>query len=185
MNNGTLSIIALGFFVLKALSETPKASKMEKREGAPLDQGILSNVINSRLDDFISDEYGISFKYPASWNKNPRYENKYEGKSGFFEISGFEGNENNIDAAVQEQINEPYLPYGTNPTVRRLTVDGQPAREIIPSEDQGTLITDRDAALVVQYKTPIMINGVSYPYLIIWTTRDNLPLIIRSLKFNQ
>lgn len=185
MNYETLAIIGAGLLALQASSTTPKSNKMNKREGAPLEEGPLSNIINSRLNDFISDEYGISFKYPASWNKNPRYENKYEGASGFFEVSGFEGASNNIDEAVQEQINEPYLPYGTNPTIRRLTIDGQPAREIIPSEDQGELITDRDVALVVQYRTPIIINGVPYQYLIIWTTRDNLPLIIRSLKFIQ
>lgn len=178
-----ISTIGLGLLALKALSSTPKVSKSDKREGAPSEQSNLANIINARLDDFISDNYGITFKYPASWNKNPRYDNKYEGVSGFFEVGGFEGNSNNIDAAVNEQINEAYKPYGTNPTVRKLTVDGQPAREIIPSEDQGALITDRDAALVVQYKTPIIINGVPYQYLIIWTTRDNLPLIIRSLKF--
>ena len=140
---------------------------------------------NARLDDFISDDYGITFKYPASWNKNPRYDNKYEGASGFFEVAGFEGNGNNIDSAVQEQINESYKPYGTNPMVRKLTIDGQPAREIIPSEDQGELITDRDAALVVQYKKPMIINGVPYQYVIIWTNRENLPLVIRTFKFIQ
>ncbi len=180
-----ISTIGLGLLVLKALTSSPKVSKSDKRESEFLDQGSISNMGNARLDDFISDDYGITFKYPASWNKNPRYDNKYEGASGFFEVAGFEGNGNNIDSAVQEQINESYKPYGTNPMVRKLTIDGQPAREIIPSEDQGELITDRDAALVVQYKKPMIINGVPYQYVIIWTNRENLPLVIRTFKFIQ
>lgn len=183
MNYKIISAIGLGTFALKHLSGGTLVNKNEQREGTPSEQMPATNIFESKLDDYISDEYGVTFKYPSSWNKNPRYENKYEGRSGFFEVSGFEGNGNNIDAAVQEQINEPYMPYGSNPTIRRLTVDGQPAREIIPSEDQGKLISDRDVALVVQYKTPIIVEGTSYPYLIIWTNRENLPLITRSLRF--
>ena len=154
--------------------------KKGKREGTPIEP--ISNIISSHLSDYISNEYGVSFKYPSSWHKNPRYENKYEGTSGFFEVSGFEGNINNIDAAVEEQIREPYMPYGSNPTVKKLVIDGQPAREIIPSPDQGKIITDKDVALVVQYKKPITVDGVEFPYLIIWTTKENLPLIKRTLK---
>lgn len=183
MNYKLISVIGLSAFALRSL--TSPLGEHGQREGVPNEQTPLTNIFEPRLDDYISDEYGVTFKYPSSWNKNPRYENKYEGTSGFFEVSGFEGNDNNIDSAVAEQINEPYKPYGSNPTVRKLTVDGQPAREIIPSDDQGEIITDRDIALVVQYKMPIMVEGIRYPYLIIWTNRENLPLIIKSLKFIQ
>lgn len=185
MDYKSVSKIGLGLLALRSLYTSSEKSHMYQREGAPANQTGLENVVDAGLNDYVSDEYGITFKYPASWSKNPRYEDKYEGRSGFFEVSGFEGNANDIDAAVQDQINEPNMPYGSNPTVRRLVVDGQPAREIISSDDQADIITDRDIALVVQYKTPVTVDGVQYPYLIIWTDRQNLPLIIRSLKFIQ
>ncbi|WP_054740043.1 hypothetical protein [Cellulosilyticum ruminicola] len=185
MEYDRISTIGLCLLALKTLTSSPKVSKHDKRESEFLDQGMISNMSNARLDNFISEDYGVIFKYPASWNKNPRYDNKYEGIGGFFEVAGFEGNSNNIDSAIQEQINEAYKPYGSNPMVRKLTIDGQPAREIIPSEDQGTLIKDREAALVVQYKNPMIINGVPYQYIIIWTNRENLPLIIKTFKFMQ
>ncbi len=181
MNYKMISAIGIGALAFTSLS----GNFIGRREGAPKEQEPFANMLESNLDDYISDAFGITFKYPASWNKNPRYEDKYEGKSGFFEVSGYESNKDNIDSAVQEEIDEPYMPYGSKPTIKKLIVDGQPAREIIPSADQGDIITDRDTALVVQYKTPVTVEGKTYPYLIIWTNKDNLPLIIRSLKFIQ
>lgn len=135
------------------------------------------------LNEFVSNRYKISFKYPRSWKMNPRYEEKYEGTSGFFEVGDFAGQGENIDEAVNAQIHEAYQPYGSNPIVRRFTVDGQPARVIYPSADQPDFYKDRDAAIVVQYPNPVTVEGKPYDYVVIWTTREYVPLIMSTLKF--
>ena len=135
------------------------------------------------LSEFMSNKYKIEFKYPRSWAKNPRYEDKYEGASGFFEVGDFTGVGENIDEAVQAEINEANKPYGSNPTVRRFIVDGQPARVIYPSEDQSSFYKDRDVAIVVQYPEPIEIEGRLYDYVVIWVSREYVPLILSTLKF--
>ena len=135
------------------------------------------------LSEFVSNKYKISFKYPSSWTVNPRYEDKYEGKSGFFEVGDFDGQGDNIDAAVESQIKEDYKPYGSNPTVRRFIVDGPPARVIYPSADQPDFFIDREAAIVVQYPKDTVINGKDNDYVVIWTSRDYVPLIVSTLKF--
>ena len=135
------------------------------------------------LDEFVSRKYQISFKYPRAWRKNPRYEDKYEGETGYFEVGDFESDNENIDEAVQEQVDEDYKPYGENPTIRRFVVDGQPARVIYPSEDQPDFFKDRDAAIVVQYPQPITVDGDTYRYVVIWATPQYIPLIISTFKF--
>ncbi|MBE6022166.1 MAG: hypothetical protein E7231_02885 [Cellulosilyticum sp.] len=135
------------------------------------------------LDEFESRKYKVRFRYPATWRKNPRYEDKYEGESGFFEVGAFEGTGDNIDEAVQSQINEDYKPYGTNPIVRRFVVDGQPARVIYSSEDQPDFYNDRDVAIVVQYPRPVQDEDKSYDYVVIWTLPEYVPLIISTLRF--
>lgn len=135
------------------------------------------------LDEFESKKYKIKFKYPKSWTKNPRYEDKYEGESGFFEVGDFAGVGENIDEAVNTQINEYYKPYGTNPTIRKFIVDNEPARVIYPSEDQADFYKDREAALVVKYPEPVIIDGTTFDYVVIWATKAYIPLIINTLRF--
>ena len=135
------------------------------------------------LNEFVSIRYRVSFKYPKGWQKNPRYEDKYEGSTGFFEVGDFAGVGEDIDAAVNEQINEYYKPYGSNPTVRSFIVDGQPARVIYPSEDQPDFYKDREVAIVIQYPEPITIEGREYSYVVVWVTREYAPLIINTFKF--
>lgn len=154
-------------------------------------ENITGNAQNSNesivpgmvLNEFVSNKYKISFKYPKSWRKNPRYEDKYEGENGFFEISDFTGIGKNIDEAVKEEINEIYKPYGNNPTIRKFIVDGQPARVIYPSGDQSQFYKDRETAIVVEYPEPIVINGQKYDYVVIWANREFVPLIISTFKF--
>ena len=185
MHYGLISLLGLGTLALKNVS---KPSTSLVRADAPMNtaSNTMTNEMNdSNLQNYVNDTYQISFKYPKEWRQNPRYENKYEGKSGFFEIGDYEFIGGNIDEAVQRQVNEDYKPYGLTPTITKVVVDGEPAREIISSADQGDLIQDRDAALVIQYKKPILIGDKSYQYLVIWTTKENLPLIASTFKFTS
>jgi len=137
------------------------------------------------LNEFVSAKYRIGFRYPKSWNKNPRYPDKYEGETGFFEVGDFAGTGENIDAAVKEQVDEYYKPYGSNPTIRNFIVDGQPARVIYPSADQSEFYKDRDVAIVVKYPEPITVEDKKYSYVVIWVTKEYAPLIISTLRFVQ
>ena len=198
MDKMEASVLGIGIFAVAKLfnnvinqDNNSGIGSMMREEAAEIEN--LSNQVsggNSQtmepgipLSEFVSNKYKISFKYPSSWTVNPRYEDKYEGKSGFFEVGDFDGQGDNIDAAVESQIKEDYKPYGSNPTVRRFIVDGQPARVIYPSADQPDFFIDREAAIVVQYPKDTVINGKDYDYVVIWTSRDYVPLIVSTLKF--
>lgn len=184
MDKIDVSLIGLGIIVATQLvgSLTHNKANDEKLIREEMQQQQEFILPGIALNEFVSARYKVGFKYPKSWNKNPRYEDKYEGETGFFEVGAFEG-PNDIDAAVKEQINEYYKPYGSNPTVRSFIVDGQPARVIYPSEDQPEFYKDRDAAIVVKYPEPIAIDGQKFDYVIIWVTKDYVPLIISTFQF--
>lgn len=198
MDKMEASVLGIGIFAVAKLFNSTISQdshsgigSMMREEAAEIEN--LSSQVSSGnsqtmepgipLSEFVSNKYKISFKYPSSWTVNPRYEDKYEGKSGFFEVGDFDGQGDNIDAAVESQIKEDYKPYGSNPTVRRFIVDGQPARVIYPSADQPDFFIDREAAIVVQYPKDTVINGKDYDYVVIWTSRDYVPLIVSTLKF--
>lgn len=131
---------------------------------------------------FKSNSYKISFKYPATWIKNTAYKERYEGDSGYFELGEIEAPGKNLDEVVRQEIKSPFKPYGTNPTVTDVTLDGEPAKLIIPSGDQATCF-DKETALIVKNKAPIMVDGEPYDYLMIWADQNHVDEMIASFKF--
>lgn len=197
MDKKEASMLGIGIITaIKAVNDLLNKDNNHMRElmrSEAEDIANISNGMNSNsnenvipgiaLSEFVSSKYKISFKYPRGWTKNPRYEDKYEGKNGYFEVSDFSGVGENIDEAVNMQVKEEYKPYGSNPIIRKFVVDGQPARVIYPSQDQPQFFKDRDTAIVIQYPKPITVNGGKYDYAVIWTTREFAPLIISTFKF--
>lgn len=183
MDKLSLSLIGIGVLGLSQyLSGFNIEGKAVNRE-AKEEQDMEYTMPGIALDEFVSKRYGIEFKYPKSWSKNPRYEDKYEGASGFFEVGDFAGVGETIDEAVKMQIDESYRPYGSNPVVRSFTVDGEPARVIYPSKDQSAFYNDRETAIVVKYPKPREIDGVLYDYVVIWVSKEYVPLILSTFKF--
>lgn len=188
MDKLQMSLIGAGLLSLSQLinsSNLTVNSCRNNTEGEQTGNVPFSMQPGMELSDFTSNKYNISFKYPKEWSKNPRYEDKYEGTNGFFEVGDFSGIGDTIDAAVKDQIDEDYKPYGSNPVVRSFVVDGEPARVIYPSSDQQAFYRDRDIAIVVQYPRPIMVDGQQYDYVVIWTNRENVSLILSTLKFTS
>lgn len=181
MDKLKMSLLGMGFLGLSQLVKNNKNEDKYVRLAEEIDQ-ITPGIL---LNNFTSNEYRVSFKYPKGWMKNPRYENKYEGESGFFEVDDLAGTGENIDEVVQQQINEPYKPYGTDPIVRSFVVDGQPARVIYPSKDQQAFFIDKDTAIIVKYPVPITIDDKQYDYVVIWVSKEYVPLILSTLKFNE
>lgn len=185
MDKINVSLIGLGVIAATQLFGNLTHHKINeegfKREEMQQQQEFI--IPGIALNEFVSERYGVAFKYPRGWAKNPRYEDKFEGPTGFFEIGDFSGTGEDIDAAVNEQINEYYKPYGSNPTTRNFIIDGEPARVIYPSADQPDFYKDREVAIVVKYPEPITIEGKEYSYVVIWVTKEYAPLIISTLKF--
>ena len=86
MNPKTMSVLGLGALAASSLFRN---NRVDAKPEFTI-PGILVNT-------FVSEKYKVSFDYPKTWVKNPRYEDKYEGVTGFFEVSDFSGIGENID----------------------------------------------------------------------------------------
>lgn len=145
-------------------------------------EGAYRGEQESGMKNFRSPLYEVTFKYPSNWSKNPNYEERYDGPGGFFEVDNLESFGRPIDRVVEQEINTPIKPYGRNPQVISLELDGQPARLIVPSEDQQKIF-DREVALIVQDKKPISQSQDIYDYTVIWTDQANIQNILDTFKF--
>ena len=127
--------------------------------------------------------YGVNLRYPPEWQPVGGLSfDRYEGESGFFSISaGGEGNVS-IDELAKSEANNSKKPYGSEPYIQTLAVDGQDARLILPSLDQSPSMHGQ-AVLIAKYPTPKMIGPATYKYLVFWADRANIQDIASSLTF--
>lgn len=132
--------------------------------------------------EYISEEYDISLRYPSGWKLNPNYIERYEGEDGFFQVGAINGENMSIDEVTNNDAFHKLRPYGTEPTIKELTIDGQDARLILPSDDQPEDMHNQ-AGLIVKYPQAVNIDGSSYNYLILWADKDHIELIGNTLSF--
>ncbi len=143
---------------------------------------IQSFLYNPTWETYYNKTYKISLKYPAEWKLNPKYFNKYEGKDGFFQISASSGKDLSIDEIVKFETNHLLKPYGSEPKIKNLKIQGFEARLIIPSNDQlGEL--NNQAALIATYPKPIIINDTTYYYFVLWADKNHIEEISKTIEF--
>lgn len=151
-------------------------------QGSPNEMTYTRGEQEAAYKDFTSPLYNITFKYPADWTKNPNYEERYDGPNGFFEVAELESFGRPIDQVVKREIDIPIKPYGTNPEVKAIELDGEPARIIMPSPDQQKVF-EREVAIIIKNKKPVEENSGTYDYTVIWTNKENVQKILDTFKF--
>ncbi|CAM3990878.1 peptidase M56 [Paenibacillus alkaliterrae] len=123
--------------------------------------------------------YRVSFPYPANWRKVT--EERYEGTDGFFQISAI-SSEGQIDEVCRTEAFHPLRPYGSTPRIVMTHIHYQEACFIFPSDDQPMELRNQ-AALIVMYPRPVLIQGTFYNYFILWADHQHIVPLARGLTF--
>ncbi len=124
--------------------------------------------------------YKISLYYPKDW-ESINVE-RYEGEDGFFQIGAISGKDLSIDQIADDNAFHKLKPYGDDPQINELEIDGQEARLIYPSADQPEEMQNQ-AALIVNHPTGMKIDNNIYYYIILWADKDHIEQIGRNLTF--
>lgn len=127
--------------------------------------------------------YGMNLQFPSGWQPARGYEyDRYEGTDGFFGVMAGGTADITIDEMVENKVNHTLKPYGTSPSVRSLTIDGQEARMIMPDIDQDPSMV-REAALIVRYPVPVELGADSYKYLVFIADMNHIENMANSITF--
>ncbi|MCF7754145.1 hypothetical protein KQ941_06815 [Paenibacillus xylanexedens] len=129
---------------------------------------------------YLNQVYKISFYYPRSWHKVT--EERFEGADGFFQISAI-SSEEGIHEVCRAEAFHMLKPYGANPRIFPAVIQAQEACFIFPSEDQPVEMRNQ-AALIVKYPAPVVIQGNTYSYFILWADQNHLISLGKTLTFN-
>lgn len=125
--------------------------------------------------------YKVKFSYPSHWQKVN--ELRFEGTDGFFQISAI-SSEENMDEVCHGEAFHQLLPYGSMPRIVNSQIQNQEACFIFPSPDQPVEMRNQ-ASLIVRYPAPILIQGTTYQYFILWADEPHIQEISTTLAFTQ
>lgn len=141
------------------------------------------NEEKGKYATYTNAQYGVSLKFPSEWKPDKSYvPTKFVGDDGYFMIGAVGGNQNGIDEVTGWNAYHKLKPYGSAPTIENLTIDGQEARLLLPSQDQPAEMKEQ-AGLIIRYPNPITINKVTYNYLELWADKDHIRSIGETIKF--
>ena len=132
--------------------------------------------------------YAISLQYPADWQLVPGYgspetgEIRFAAINGFFQIGAMDAA--SIDDVVAAEAGHRLQPYGSQPTIETLQIQGQEARLILPSDDQPASLLYQ-AAIIVRYPKPVNVIGTPCRYFVLWADWPHIRTIAQTLSFTN
>jgi hypothetical protein len=132
--------------------------------------------------------YAISLQYPADWQPVPGYgspetgETRFAAINGFFQIGAMDAA--SIDDVAAAEAGHRLQPYGSQPTIETLQIQGQEARLILPSADQPAGM-HYQAALIVRYPQPVNVVGTPCRYFVLWADWPHIRTIAQTLHFTR
>lgn len=134
----------------------------------------------SDINNYTNKDYKVSLKYPPEWRANSS--ERYEGKDGFFQIGAVNGEGMTIDEVAELDANHKLLPYGSEPKIESIKINGQEARLILPSEDQPDEMKGQ-AEIIIKYPSPVTIGSGIYSYFVLWADKEHIKSIGDTIKF--
>ena len=135
---------------------------------------------------YTNPAFAVSLEYPADWQPVPGYgssefgEIRFGGVNGFFHVGAMDTE--TIDMAVSAEAEHILKPYGGQPTIEALQIQGQEARLILPSEDQP-IGMQHQAAVIIRYPQPVSVLGTPCHFFILWVDQPHIRVIAQTVRF--
>ena len=141
-----------------------------------------TTTISADRKTYSSPAFGVALEYPAHWQPRPGYGESYGAEDGFFGLNAVSGEGVPLDEIAQRSAYHKLQPYGSQPRIESLQVQGQPARLILPSADQPEDMKGQ-AELIVLYPQPVTISGEQYRYFVLYADQGHVRQIAETLSF--
>jgi len=141
-----------------------------------------TSSISADWNTYSSPAFGVTLKYPAHWKYRAGYGESYGGEDGLFGLNAVSGGEVPLDEVAQRSAYHKLQPYGSQPKIESLQVQGQSARLILPSADQPEDMRGQ-VELIVLYPQPVTISGERYRYFVLYADQGHVRQIAETLSF--
>ena len=132
--------------------------------------------------------FAVSLEHPADWEPVPGYGDpetgviKKAGITGFFQINAMDTE--SIELAASAEAYHKLQPYGSQPVIESLQIQGQEARLITPSADQPAGM-GHQAGLIVRYPQPVNISGTPCRFFVLWADQAHIRALAETIRFTN
>jgi len=194
-------VLALAF----ALVTLACGGSTERLAPTATKQPRVSATPTSGAASYSNPAFQIELRYPVSWVPDPlslfdacedglaeSYSNPRGRQYGYFQISAAGAPLLDLDQLANTEVSHKHKPYGDNPRILSLAVDGREARLILPDETSPPPDEAFRAALIVPYSVPIVLRkpppgepADSYNYLEVGAHKDFIRSIADSLELRE
>lgn len=147
--------------------------------------GAASPIVNQRKKTFTSSTFRATLQYPSHWKLIAGYDTfntRYGSSDGFFMMSAGTREGITFEALCAQEASHKLKPYGANPRIEKLRIQGQQACLIWPSQDQDKSMMNQ-AQLIVQAPRLIKISGTQYNNFTLVADKNHIRELARTLKF--
>jgi len=129
--------------------------------------------------------FAVALQHPRDWQRVPEYGgpesgDRFAGMGGFFMVNAVGDPDAVIDDIAAHEAQHKLRPYGSQPTIESLEIEGQEARLILPSADAHM---EEQAALIIRYPRPVGIGGATYEFFVLYADQDHIRAIGQTLDF--
>jgi hypothetical protein len=132
-------------------------------------------------ETYTSERFQVTFRYPPDWHLDTVHGGEaYTGPDGYFILDAIGSGGVPIDEVAANQAHHHLLPFGSDPTIESLEIEGQNAPLILPSAD-ATM--GGQSLLIVRYPQPVMIQGTAYDYFALYADEAHIRTIAETLRF--
>ncbi len=177
----TLFSLSFGLMACMPVIQVPSETLEALSVNPSTTVDVATPVSTLLWEPYASERYLVSLKYPSKWYDSGN--DNFRGEDGYVSLTGSSMIAPTAKVACEaiyehtpNKLGE--YPYGTDPSLEFLLVDGQPACLIFPSDDQRVHESKR-ALLFVDYPPG---NGQSW-ILAVTADRDHIRAIAGTLKF--
>lgn len=144
-----------------------------------------SQSVNHRQKTFTSSTFRATLQYPNHWKLIEGYDTfntRYGSSDGFFMMSAINSEGITFEALCAQEASHKLKPYGSNPRIKKLQIQGQQACLILPSQDQDKTMMNQ-AQLIVKAPREIKISGSRYNNFVLVADKYHIRELAKTLKF--
>jgi hypothetical protein len=161
-------------FINSSQNKSEASDEMDVKSGISKDSSIKM---------YENKKFHVSLQYPKDWKPNNQYYNKYEGEDGYLQIMAYDGENQTIDEVATHEATHKLKPYGSKPVISQLTIKGQGARLITPSDDQPEQY-QHQAEIIIKYPRNIEVDGQTFSYFLLIVDKNHIKKIANTIQLN-
>ena len=126
------------------------------------------------------DAYGVTLTVPEQWRPLPDRPG-WEGDDGHVVLDAATGDDGGAISVCRGLAEHSLQPYGSEPTIEAVTIDGQEGCTVMPSDDAPG--DEPEAAAVALYPAPRVIAGTEYAYLVLYIDPQHVRDVVATVRF--